>query len=107
MSRSEEYMNLIERSKKWMGLQGEFLFRQPLGEPHYSYFYARDGAPPCSQVTPVPDFVAQELAVWCTDPATVDGVPQWKEIDRIDLCQNKSDFSSGTEPPDSSEIIQQ
>mmetsp|Transcript_28526 Transcript_28526/g.69406 ORF Transcript_28526/g.69406 Transcript_28526/m.69406 type:complete len:331 (-) Transcript_28526:85-1077(-) len=84
MERSEEYMNLLAKSRQALELPpGEWMFPAPAREPHYSKFYST--APLSVPVDPPPDFVATEAALFLTTPGTVEGVSQWKEITRIPL----------------------
>lgn len=84
MERSEEYMNLLAKSRQVLKLPpGEWLFPAPAREPHYSKYYASTPLP--VRVDPPPDFVATEAALYLTSPGTAEGVSQWKEITRIPL----------------------
>jgi len=63
-------------------------FPPPVRKPHYSYFYGTK-APSndtLSEISGVPDFSSTQIAIWYTDPPTVDGVVQWYEVMKINLC---------------------
>lgn len=58
------------------------IFRPPTNEPHLSFAYSTK--PLGSFVKYYPeDFESTELALFETDPASLDGVKNWKEITRI------------------------
>lgn len=86
MKRSTEFMDLIEKTRELMGLEGPWQFKPPLGEPHYSFFYGCSNPPPPNEIEIPPDFNASQVALWCTDPSSVEGVRSWKELAIFDLC---------------------
>eukprot|EP00980_Cylindrotheca_fusiformis_P021658 scaffold8505_cov130-Cylindrotheca_fusiformis.AAC.24 len=93
MERSDEYMNLLARTREALKLPlGEWIFPGPAHEPHFSKYYG--SRPPLSDglaatstpiIQPPEDFVAHEAALFLTTPGTLNGVSQWREVTRIDL----------------------
>mmetsp|Transcript_13113 Transcript_13113/g.26168 ORF Transcript_13113/g.26168 Transcript_13113/m.26168 type:complete len:202 (-) Transcript_13113:4-609(-) len=61
------------------------LYSPPLGEPHYSFAYGNQPEI-CKDLLPPPDFNAHEAVLYQTHPASLEGVPRWHEISRIQLC---------------------
>mmetsp|Transcript_25920 Transcript_25920/g.40235 ORF Transcript_25920/g.40235 Transcript_25920/m.40235 type:complete len:218 (-) Transcript_25920:2862-3515(-) len=62
-------------------------FARPFGEPHYSFAYGNDESLCEEVVPPISEFIAHELQVWCTSPATLAGVASgWKHLSTIRLC---------------------
>mmetsp|Transcript_17181 Transcript_17181/g.31106 ORF Transcript_17181/g.31106 Transcript_17181/m.31106 type:complete len:268 (+) Transcript_17181:425-1228(+) len=88
MARSEEFMNLLERSREATGMANgaEWMFPGPLREPHMSHYYGSESPPPVSQVQRPPDFVAHEVALFVTSPGSVAGVKEWVQRTLIKLC---------------------
>jgi hypothetical protein len=90
---SAEFVELCRATRQIVGLSKdsaeEFAFPPPAKQPHLSLFYGNQGVPndhkqsvdgaQCS-------FVAEQVALWITDPSSVEGVAQWKELAVIDLC---------------------
>ena len=56
----------------------------PLGRPHLSLAY---GSPPAAlaHLSLPPPFVAEHVALWRTEPLTLEGVPLWREVARVAL----------------------
>jgi hypothetical protein len=89
MDRSVEYMALLDRARHALEMPpGEWMFPAPACEPHLSKFYGHVEIP--HEIPTSPDFVAVEVALWSTNPGTVEGVQEWKEVTRINLLSSSS-----------------
>ena len=88
MERSDDFLRLIDVVRNLLGMQGEeYKFPAPLGEPHLSHYYGTKNAPCADDVISIPDFVAEEVALWETSGG-FEGVKNWKELARMELCLN-------------------
>jgi hypothetical protein len=86
MEMSAPFMNLCQQSRALLGMDTEnWTFAQPVGMPHLSLFYGSENIPEKSEVKPIAPFDSYTLTLWRTDPATLEGVPNWKEIAEINL----------------------
>jgi hypothetical protein len=95
MERSVEYMALLDRARHALDMPpGEWMFPAPACEPHLSKFYGHVEIP--HEIPTSPDFVAVEVALWSTNPGTVEGVQGWKEVTRINLLSGSCSSSSPT-----------
>ena len=84
MERSEEFMELLAKSREILGMgMGEWMFPPPAREPHLSYYYGYSSIP--KSINPPSEFVAVQAALWMTTPGTVEGVAGWREVTRINL----------------------
>ena len=86
MERSDEFMNLLDRSRHILKLPpGEWMFPGPICEPHFSMFYGDQQIPPNIGIRAPPNFIAAEAALFMTTPGTLQGVAKWREITRTSL----------------------
>jgi hypothetical protein len=86
MDVSAPYMNLCQKSRGLLGMDTEnWRFPAPAGLPHLSLFYGVKNVPEKKEVMPVPAFFSYELALWLTNPSTLEGVPEWKEMTTISI----------------------
>lgn len=86
MEFSAPFMNLCQQSRALLGMDTEnWMFAAPVHMPHLSLFYGVDDIPEKKEVQQILPFPAYTLALWKTDPPTLEGVPKWKEIALIDL----------------------
>lgn len=87
MEQSAPFMNLCQQSRAILGLDTEnWSFGLPVNMPHLSLFYGLDkDIPNKSEVEPVAPFYSSMLALWKTDPATLEGVPNWTEVVTIHM----------------------
>lgn len=84
MEKSPEYMHLLNLARTVLQLpQGEWMFPAPACEPHFSKFYGSHEIP--NSISCPDDFVAEEVSLWATTPGTVQGVANWREVQRIKL----------------------
>jgi hypothetical protein len=84
---SAPMMNLCVQSRALLGMDTEkWRFAPPVNMPHLSLFYGEEAnIPDKNEVVPIPSFHSSTLALWSTDPPTLEGVPKWKEIAVIDI----------------------
>lgn len=83
---SAPFLNLCQRSRALLGMDTEdWTFPAPAVYPHLSLFYGVEDVPDKSEVEPVSPFHAYKLSLWRTDPATTEGVRQWREISTFDI----------------------
>jgi hypothetical protein len=84
---SAPLMNLCVQSRALLEMDTEnWRFAPPVNMPHLSLFYGEEAnIPDKNEVVPIPSFHSSTLALWSTDPPTLEGVPKWKEIAVIDL----------------------
>jgi len=62
-------------------------FTAPTCEPHLSLAYAHQFLGSCIVNKDVPpDFEAKEVALWRTDPSSLEGVKKWYQIECFSLC---------------------
>jgi len=67
MERSEEFMNLLDKSRHVLKLPlGEWMFPGPISEPHFIMFYGDQQIPSHIEVRPPPSFVATEATLFMT-----------------------------------------
>lgn len=94
LKREEKLLNSIKIARKIMldknddtNLGTTHLFAAPTYEPHLSLAYSHQhlGSFIVNKNVP-PDFEANEVALWRTDPSSLEGVNEWYEIDRFSLC---------------------
>jgi hypothetical protein len=86
VERSEQLMNLCEKVRDVLGLDTEnWTFPSPALRPHLSLFYGVDNVPDKTEVQLVAPFHAYRIALWRTDPPTLEGVKHWKEISSFDI----------------------
>ena len=86
MEVSEQFLHLIQRSKHLLGMDTAIEFPPPVSMPHLSLFYGlKNSIPEDYPEHPIAPFNALELALWTTNPPTLEGVSNWKEIAVIDL----------------------
>lgn len=86
MEESDSFLTLVRSTSKILDRNPEqFTFPKPIGKPHLSLFYGTSNIPPTEEIEPIDAFQSHELALWRTQPSTLDGVAQWKEVARIDL----------------------
>lgn len=86
MEKSAPFMNLCQKTRAILGMDTKHWgFPQPAGMPHMSLFYGVDNVPGQNETKPISPFDTSKLALWKTDPPTLEGVPYWKEIAVINL----------------------
>jgi hypothetical protein len=86
MQLTPRFEALCRKSRIILGMETEKdMFPQPVSAPHLSLFYGISNVPDANGVEPIPDFDAITLALWMTDPPTLEGVPQWKQVGSITL----------------------
>ena len=86
MEMGAPFMNLCQKCRMLLGLDVEdWRFAPPAGLPHLSLFYGVSNLPDKKEVLPVDPFYSYSVALWRTDPSTLESVPNWKEIAVIDL----------------------
>lgn len=86
MKVSDSFLTLVHSTLKILGRDPEqFKFPKPIGTPHLSLFYGTSNIPRTEEVKPIDAFQSHQLALWRTQPSTVDGVAEWKEVAKIDL----------------------
>ena len=73
------------RVHQLFGGQGAPMWAPPLGKPHLSLGYGDISASQRAQVGLPPPFIAPVVALWDCSPATLEGVPSWREIARVEL----------------------
>ena len=80
------FMNWCQKSRAILGHDTErWRFASPADLPHLSLFYGTSNIPDKMSVKKIHPSQSFELALWQTDPQTIDGVPRWKEVATIDL----------------------
>lgn len=83
---SASLMNLCQKARAILGMDTEnWTFPAPATYPHLSVFYGIDEIPEKMEVQAIMPFHAYTVALWRTDPATLEGVRQWREISVIDI----------------------
>jgi len=83
---SAPLMNLCQKSRALLGMDTEsWTFPAPATYPHMSLFYGVDNVPDITEVESIMPFHAYTLALWRTDPPTLEGVRQWREISTFDI----------------------
>ena len=83
---SAALLNLCQKARALLGMDTEsWTFPRPAAYPHISMFYGIDNVPDTSKVESIPPFHAYRLALWRTDPPTLEGVALWKEIIAFDI----------------------
>jgi hypothetical protein len=86
MQLTPRFEALCRKSRIILGMETEKdLFPPPVSAPHMSLFYGISNVPDANGVERIPDFDAITLALWITDPPTLEGVPQWKQVGSITL----------------------
>ena len=86
MEPSEPFLDLCRKARLILnGDSDNWTFPYPICLPHLSLFYGTENVPQKEDVKPVPSFRSDMLALWETNPSTLEGVPEWKEIVRINL----------------------
>lgn len=86
VKQSERLMNLCEEVRELLGMDTEnWAFPAPATHPHMSLYYGVDGVPDKKDVQMVAPFDAYRIALWRTDPASVEGVPYWREISSFSI----------------------
>jgi hypothetical protein len=86
MEMSAPFMDLCEQARALLGMDTEnWTFAPPVGMPHISLFYGVENIPEKSEVKPISPFHSYTLTLWRTDPPTLEGVPNWKQVAVIDL----------------------
>jgi hypothetical protein len=58
-------------------------FKPPLYEPHYSFMYGNDSPVIPASLECPPSFASADIALVWTEPSTLEGVQDWKEIGRV------------------------
>jgi hypothetical protein len=88
MDMAASLMNLCQKSRIILGMDaGSWRFAPPAGLPHLSLFYGiGSDIPDKKEVEPVQPFHSISVALWKTDPSTLEGVPNWKEVAVINLA---------------------
>jgi Cyclic phosphodiesterase-like protein len=83
---SAALLNLCQRARALLGMDTEnWTFPPPSNYPHISMFYGIDNIPDKSEVQSVSPFYAYTLALWRTDPPSLEGVEHWREIRVFDI----------------------
>jgi hypothetical protein len=83
---SAAFMNLCQKARALLGMDTEnWTFPAPASYPHISVFYGVDNIPDPSEVQSVSPFRAYRLALWRTDPPSLEGVSQWREVTAFDI----------------------
>jgi len=82
---SPRFITLCQESRDILGLEGSCEFPQPVGKPHLSLYYGNSIPSVPDEIEPIQSFDASYLTLWVTDPPTLNGVPEWKQIAIIDL----------------------
>lgn len=90
-----EFMRLCQTTRELMGMEGikDWKFPAPANRPHLSLYYGHRpqwNSCDCKAediILPLVEqvFLADHVALWRTDPATVDGVQHWEQLAVIDL----------------------
>jgi hypothetical protein len=87
MDMAASLLNICQKSRIILGMDTEiWRFAPPAGLPHLSLFYGISDIPDKKEVKPVLPFHSMSLALWKTDPPTLEGVPSWKEVAVIELA---------------------
>ena len=83
---SAALLNLCQKARALLGMDTEkWTFPPPAGYPHISMFYGTDNVPEKSKVQSISPFHAFRLALWRTDPPSLEGVALWKEVIAFDI----------------------
>ena len=83
---SAPFMNLCQKCRAVLGFDTEsWRFAPPADLPHLSLFYGEKNIPDKNTVEAIHPFYSYELALWRTDPQTLNGVPTWKQVATISL----------------------
>jgi hypothetical protein len=85
MNQNSRFLELCKTARSVLGMETHPIFPPPINEPHLSIWYGTGNVPEECDIESIPDFEATALALWLTDPSTLEGVPQWKEVARISL----------------------
>lgn len=88
MQLTPRFVTLCRLSRKLLGMDMETekaMFPPPVKAPHLSLYYGTTNIPDADEAARIPDFDATTLSLWITEPPTLEGVPQWKQVGSISL----------------------
>jgi Cyclic phosphodiesterase-like protein len=78
-------LSLVDSCREFFRLPPAPRFEPQLRRPHMSLFYGIENIPDKNSVQLCENFIAKDLALWLTEPSTLEGVSTWREIARITL----------------------
>jgi len=83
---SAALLNLCQRARAMLGMDTEnWTFPLPSSYPHISIFYGTKNIPDKADVPTVSSFHASRVALWRTDPSSLEGVTSWSEVTAFDI----------------------
>ncbi|KAI2500012.1 hypothetical protein MHU86_14467 [Fragilaria crotonensis] len=83
--RTQSLIELVDACLTFFERPLEPKFAPMICEPHFSLYYGTENVPDPETVVLRQGFKATELALWKTEPGTVAGVAEWREVGRIRL----------------------
>ncbi|CAJ1911091.1 unnamed protein product [Cylindrotheca closterium] len=86
MDASPKFVKLCQRVRELLKMDTTNLFSPPVNAPHLSLFYGVNNVPNANDVETIPNFTSNTLALYITDPATAEGVPEWEFFAEISLA---------------------
>jgi Cyclic phosphodiesterase-like protein len=85
LDQTPSLMALVDACRTFFQKPLQSKFAPMLRQPHLSLYYGADDISDLEHFTFRQPYIATELALWKTEPGTIDGVSEWSEVGRLHL----------------------